>query len=725
VGSPASRERGVTRAMQGFLLFLGFLIVLCIPSTNLQLFNGLPFSTLPEFAVLTLAVPFLIFPELRIRQADFWARRRIRPAHLWILLAAVLLLKAVLFTSGEHAGFSACYRSPAEPTSITHEELPYRECERSYENLSDRFSATRLDNAIWFGENAWNLVFLNTNRYDYFEWEPGNILRKRIPIMARWNGYPDVPPGEAVRVEYVGEGAIFWGGVRIPLPPSYDEPNVVDVDPPNVESRLDVEYLFDDGSRSGQDPESWGPQAAIWVGAIRDGKTVPLSARSPAAGWRIAALFADGLILIWIVSCIPAVWKSIRADLLMGMFLAFGMAVVYFLPLPVILSEIGIATLLAGVLLLHMTVRPLHPLSIYLLMFAAAFSILVVWSSGFGQVLLRSAGNDSLQYESQAFSILATGSLRGGESVFYFQPMYRYVRFLEHVIFGDANTFSFIPPLVLYWGGIVWLFDKTRRYSFPAWKRVILLAAMTCALFLGGAYVSDVIRAGLSEWPTWILLVGVLPMLLVEPAGIRTVAGFAGLALSVTIRVNQVPAALWMMAVSAFRIGRRTWRILAAAVFGAAVVGALPLFHNLFFGNALVLFTRGSTSTALLAVPPGEWLNFFKGDAASTAAVVEQLKAIFLLVRVPTTQLPMLAAMAVLLICWLIAFLHAIVRRSWREWPVLVIPLFFLAPHLFYNVTGYYPKYIFIAYLYMGVILPVAWMNAAEWKAGLVSASKG
>jgi hypothetical protein len=126
-----------------------------------------------------------------------------------------------------------------------------------------------------------------------------------------------------------------------------------------------------------------------------------------------------------------------------------------------------------------------------------------------------------------------------------------------------------------------------------------------------------------------------------------------------------------------------------------------------------------------LAVPPGEWLNFFKGDAASTAAVVEQLKAIFLLVRVPTTQLPMLAAMAVLLICWLIAFLHAIVRRSWREWPVLVIPLFFLAPHLFYNVTGYYPKYIFIAYLYMGVILPVAWMNAAEWKAGHVSESKG
>jgi hypothetical protein len=39
---------------QGIFLFLAFLIALCFPSANLQIFDGLPFSRLPEFAVLVL-----------------------------------------------------------------------------------------------------------------------------------------------------------------------------------------------------------------------------------------------------------------------------------------------------------------------------------------------------------------------------------------------------------------------------------------------------------------------------------------------------------------------------------------------------------------------------------------------------------------------------------------------------------------------------------------------
>jgi hypothetical protein len=319
---------------QGIALFLAFLIVLCFPSANLQLFDGLPFSRLPEFAVLALAVPFLIFRELRVRQADVWKRWKIRPAWLWIFLAVIFIIKIALFASGEHSGFAGCYRSGAEPTNITHEDLPYRACERSYENLFDRFSATRLDETIWFGQDNWNLVFLNTSRYNYYEWEPGNIPRPRIPIEAHWSGYPDIPSGSPIRIEYAGEGTVVWGDVRVDLPPAYAETAVVEIGPPSADSSLAIDYSFDDGSRSGQDTDAWGPRATIKVSAVENGNAVPLSARSPAL-WRILALLADGMILLWIATGLPALWQSMRRDLVGLIAFALGMGLFSFLPVSV------------------------------------------------------------------------------------------------------------------------------------------------------------------------------------------------------------------------------------------------------------------------------------------------------------------------------------------------------------------------------------------------------
>ncbi|MBN1438995.1 MAG: hypothetical protein JW929_06245 [Anaerolineales bacterium] len=698
--------------LQEILLSLGFLAVLCVPSTNLQFFDGLPLSNLPEFSALALAVAFFLFPELRGIRADFWGRWNIRPQLRWIFLAFLIVFKTALFASGEKSGFAACYRSPAEPTTVTHESLPFRQCEPSYENLFDRFSATRLDKAIWFGEEGWNLTFLNTNRYDYLEWEPGNILRSRIPIAASWSGYPDLAPGEAIRVDYVGEGEIVWGDVRVLLPPSYAGLGTVEVEPPQSESLLQIEYVFDDGSRSGQDPESWGPRATVKVSAAGE-PGVPLSARDARAGWRFLGLLADGGILLWMLSGLLAVWVSVRADRMVLAVFTAGLALLSWIPLPVLLAETAIALALTGMVIVHVAVRPFRPPSVFFCVLAAAFAVLVAWSSGFGQVLLRSAGNDPLQYESQAFSILATGSLRAGESVFYFQPMYRYVRFLEHLFFGDANTFSSIPPLAAYWGAGAWLFHTTRRFALPKWKKGVLLAVMTSIFLLGGMYVSGAVRAGLSEYPTWILLMVALPWMLTGPVGIRTVLGCLAIALSASIRVNQLPAVLWLLAVSAVRIGWRRWRLLTAALVGASAVGSLPLLHNLIFGRTFVPFTWDSTSSVFLALPPAAWLSFFRGDPEAASAVAAQMKAIFLLDWVPMAQRPMLAAMAVLLACWLIASGHSLLRRAWREWTVLVLPCVFLAPHLFYNVTGYYPKYIFIAYLCMGIALPVVWMRAA------------
>jgi hypothetical protein len=390
---------------QEFLLFLMFLVVFCFPSTNLQLLDGLPISRLSEFVALAAALPFLLFSGLRTRQADFWKKHKIHPAFLWIGLGAAFVAKIVLLVSGVYGGFSGCYRSPAEPTRISHEDLPVVECEHSYENLFGRYPGTRPDQEIRFGPEGWNLSFLNTSRYNYYEWEEGTILRSRIPIEARWTGSPDIPPGEAIRIEYVGEGSVVWGDIRTTLPPSYATSNVVILDPPGQDSPLQIEYAFDDGSRSGQDPQLWGPKAMITVAAGDSGPLIPVRAEPAGAGFRGLALLADAILLLWLAACLPALWQAVRRDIAFLAAFAAAAGILAFVPLTPLIRSIGITLLLAAATFIHIAFRPQRAAVLYLIAVAGSLAVVRVWAtSGFGMVLLRSAGNDPLSYESQRCS---------------------------------------------------------------------------------------------------------------------------------------------------------------------------------------------------------------------------------------------------------------------------------------------------------------------------------
>jgi hypothetical protein len=690
--------------IQALLPFLAFLFVLCFPSTNLQFFDGLPFSALPEFAVLALAAPFLLFRELRLRQADHWKRWKIRPAWLWIFLASIFVFKIALFASGEHSGFAGCYRSDAEPTTITHEDLPYRECERSYGNPFDRFSATRLDETIWFGQDNWNLVFLNTSRYNFYEWEPGNIPRPRIPIVARWSGSPDIPSGSPIRIAYSGEGTVVWGDVRVILPPAYEETAVVDIDPPSVESPLTIEYAFDDGSRSGQDAETWGPRASLKVAAVENGIAIPLSARS-AKLWRILALIADGMIALWVFASLPALWQSLRRDLIGLLAFSAGMILFSFIPAAPVVRGMGLTVVLAAILAAHVIGRPFRGISLYFIAAAAGFAILRVWSSGYATVLLRSAGNDPLSYESQAFSILATGSWRGGESLFYNVPGYRYIKFLEHALFGDGDMLYAAVQLALYFGGVFRLFRDCGVRALPA-ARKILAVGLGCALiFLGGYYLAGIIREGLSEYDSWIILLWATPMVYgtaaVSAAGIA--AGIIALAASFTIRPDLLPGILWILFLAVAGTWRRHARTILPAGILALGVALLPLAHNIVFGQQWVLTTTSSAASVNYVLSPSTWLAFGQGDPVAAEAVKEQLGMLFLITGVPRSQLPTMAVLGFFLAAWLAVSVYSAARRGFRDVLWLALPVVLLMVRLFYVVNTYYPRHIIAAYLLMAV----------------------
>jgi len=693
---------------QEVLLFLAFLIVLCVPSANFHLFDGLPISRLPEFAALVATAPFLLFSELRSRQKALREQWKIRPVYLWILLAVVLLVKCGLFVSGEESDFSGCYRSSAEPTIITHEDLPARDCERSYENLFGREEATRNDPTIRFGPDVWNLVFLNTNRYNYYDWEEGNILRTRIPVEVHWSGYPDVEEGDSIRIEYAGEGSVVWGNVRVALPPSYEKSNAVEVDPPGEESLLEIDYSFDDGSRSGQDSQAWGPKATIKVTSGKPGRMTPLAAKPAGIGFQLPALLADALILLWIIFCLPALWHFVRHDLRLLIAFFIGIGIFSLIPVAPVFRGIGITCVLAVALVAHIAFRPLRTVTIYVLVMAAGFAILRVWTSGYGLVLLRSAGNDALSYESQAYSILATGSLRGGESVFEYIPAYRYIKYLEHALFGDGDMLYASVQLAAFFGGVFGLFHGLRDRAVPLLRRMLLVGLGSGLIFLGGYYVSGIIREGLSEYSTWIILLWALPALQPMANAGAILAGMIALSVSYTIRPNQVLGILWILFLTA--VG--SWKKHAKPVLFAGVlalgIALLPLVHNVTFGGQWVLTATSGGMAVNLVLLPSTWLAFLQGDPTAAEAVREQMGMLFLITDAPRSMLPTLAVMALFLACWLAVAGAAIVRRKAPDLPWLAVPVFFLGVHLLYGVSTYYPRHIITAYLSMAIVAVLA-----------------
>src|SRR5215470_11508022 len=176
-----------------------FLLLLALPSANYQRFDGVPLSRAPEFLVLALLIPLLASRGLR-RLHRRWIARwspRLRTA-LAVVAMVALAAKLLLLASGTHEGFLACYRSTLEPPAVG-------TCEQSFENPFARFSVTRIDPAIDFDEQSWDLGFLNAVKFDPHYDGPRGRLRWRLPIEASWRGDVERPAPWVARITYVGE----------------------------------------------------------------------------------------------------------------------------------------------------------------------------------------------------------------------------------------------------------------------------------------------------------------------------------------------------------------------------------------------------------------------------------------------------------------------------------------------------------------------------------------
>ena len=702
----------------GLILTL-FAAAVLVPSANYLIFSGLPMDSPLEFTALILLMPLIL--SRRLRRLFSIALLGLGHTFRMVLLACILLVliaKLILMASGTYEGYLACYRS-------TLSDPPAGRCEKSYENPFAHFEVTRIDRNIRFDEREWNLSFFNSHRFNFYAWEEGRVSRTRIPFEVDWLGnLRQRSEDTEVRISYVGEGVVSLAdGETITLEPSYRVPRVVRIHLPAETDALAITYRFDDGYRVGQS-DKLGPYALFSLGiaslassGIEGGLLLPAT---PPAIWLVLGYGIDLVILSAgagiVAFYISVLWKDWWILAITG---ALGLAAMN-LPEIALLPKTRAIVPLFWLLFssLMFTRHRTRLFSCYLALAYLAVLRVSLFEPDLAMVQIRGGGSDFLTYESFARSILETGSLRAGEGIFYYQPLFRYTTFAEHFLLGDGDGFVAALALLGSTFGVFYLYDRLdigRRGG----RKIIYLAGLAGLLLLTLLTSWDLVyflHIGASEFPTWILLPYVVVFLFVSSDPRAWSLGVLLTGASVLIRPNHALPAIALMLVfitSIFRTRRRLALAFAALLVALAV---LPALHNLIYGGELVFVPRSASVKENLVLPPATLLREF-GEPGVRAEALRQAERLFYFGELAVQASALGLALHGLQLIYLVSWVW--VARNWRRVGLIVkmlllIPLMHLGAQFFFVLDAVYPRHILTAHLSRGVAVIYVFSAYAE-----------
>jgi hypothetical protein len=329
-------------------------------------------------------------------------------------------------------------------------------------------------------------------------------------------------------------------------------------------------------------------------------------------------------------------------------------------------------------------------------------------------------GDDGLVYDGYARRILRAlvagdiaGALEGGEPVFYFTPGLRYLRAVEHIVFGESYLGYLSLMLVLPF----LVFALFRRFLGLRWALALVLvfAAIPVGVLFGSSLVQYVSWAsrGFADPAAYVCFLAALVLLVGRretPADRFGGAFAAGLlfALALFLRPNLAPGAAVPLAGAGFAALWQGQRSRAAGLcLGFLPVLAMPL-HNYFYGGMLVLFTSTAGHPTTLVMPPAAYLaalaELIRLDA-SGEHVARALQQIGRWLAGPSEHMAMAPLNAAALV---IAMRVAAWRRAgfWLR----LIAVATLAQHcvgLFYVTAG---RYHYLTWL-LTLLVVAAWLQ--------------
>jgi len=337
----------------------------------------------------------------------------------------------------------------------------------------------------------------------------------------------------------------------------------------------------------------------------------------PWAGWLVTAL-AAGLLIAWMVSLLARIgspaalaWIAGASAVLGGLaatnhvdaarWCVAGLIGAAFVPVPARLRNVFGVFALVGIPWLVL--------------------IVVAFADNIGHFRLYASGNDYWMYQRFGYRIVMQGYwLEGGTKNFYFQPFYRWVSGLLHLVFGDSSIGEF------FWEGGCYLIVALLAFSLTKAScgfRWGMLAAVTTLTVLAIGLPWGLIGGSLSEiTSTGFIYLGAF-MALRSRRGSLGWAVAAGLLASFAFytRLNNLPmaAGITLFALSArvplyrfFQLRKPTakagamiaWRTLVAVPTVLALGLAFFAWRNWYYNGTFSVF-GGTQLNIMVLWQPG------------------------------------------------------------------------------------------------------------------------
>lgn len=713
-------------------IYLLPLFLLSLPLYPEHHLNGFPFDNLYE-AFLVLLCLFLI-----INRKNFPLKNNIK--NLIYVSSVILLCVQFLNTNSSYKG---CYSTKETPVSNFDMAFNIEDkCQFSYQEPFDE-NITRHDYYLNFNQNPknnesieytnWDLYFFNQTGFNFYDknfyggtndldikahWvQDGDDLRRVsyntikelqskefnygfnsilfemepsrswLSFGVSWTSDRKTSYEKAILIKYVGEAALEINKELIELPRSYLSENTYEILVPK-NSEMTIHYFYRYNGFINSIPNipyasfSVTDQANNPINIFEDNYDIYLKLLSFSIFLLVLGLYlfsynkkssniALNLIAvifgIYFVNTIPSSYVDIFEILL----IIFSIYLISRRKIIKLKNHVSIVTLLA-----YSSIQNLN-LS--------------------NQVLYVLGGSDPLKYESWSQQIIFQNSLQGGEDIYLYQPGYRYLLSVLRLFVGDSHaSLSFFARFVfillifkIFFTLIEHNRDKLTFLNFNFLLTYIFLSTYSSKLNL---------FSSLSEWPTWIIGLLIIDLLIKNDINSKNLYQLSFLiGLCFIIRENQLPGLLFIMLITAFL--QKNNKSLAGLFLIFPIFVLLPFLHNLFYGGEFVLEKNIFRSDVFYVSPIDLIFNF----SQVYSDFLFQINFLFANplndgVRVMAGKIFPLSV-AFILIQWVYIFLRS--KKSLETILYFMIPIAFLSPHLFYQVHTYFPRHIIQGYLFM------------------------
>jgi hypothetical protein len=333
-----------------------------------------------------------------------------------------------------------------------------------------------------------------------------------------------------------------------------------------------------------------------------------------------------------------------------------------------------------------------------------------------GQLIYQWRDSDWLTNQGLARAIFTGDLFRAGETMFYVRVAPRYLLVIAHLLLGENDILIGLIMVIIGFFLVAWLSSGFANQSQSPRQRVL----GACVAFIGFLFVGDelIVAFGFfatSEYASWMLMLGLATFLLKSSPQTRTwVTSLIAMtiALMAHFRPNTVFVTLALLAIliasQAPQRGFRSVPISSVwALTSYVVVLSLALIHNLYYGEAFIVFTQPNQA---------DWARFnwstIWGDSGVRGALLiiwEQIRGLMY------WRLPHDPNFAIFFWCSQVILVLSLLRRrhhrmlgSARTLQAL-LPLTYVLPMLSFNLASYYPRHLVAASLLCLVSALLIW----------------